>query len=93
MEGLLKIFENSKTFKGSDILNKKDNHILCYPLNNWDTNYRLYDLVNNKTYLISTEDIHDNEENLEEYGGVLWQDLKCLEDVEEIKEVAWKIEK
>lgn len=71
---------------------KKEGITLVAPFNTWDTNYHLYDGEGND-YLIDCGDVRDSLEEIEEYGGVLWEDLRNLNDVENIKECAWKVDK
>ncbi|MEK4025462.1 hypothetical protein [Sporosarcina sp. FSL W7-1283] len=83
---------NSVKYGHGNVISNNNEYAITKPLNTWDTNYRLYDKKEETTYLIDCENVHDNKKDLEEYGGILYQDLVNLE-IEEIKGVAWKIEK
>lgn len=85
------LFDNLKYGHGN-IISKNEDYAITKPLNTWDTNYRLYDKKEETTYLIDCEEVHESEEDIEEYGGILFQDLLDLR-IEEIKDVAWKTEK
>lgn len=70
-------------------IKEKDGYTLFRPMNTWDTNYHLVDNKGND-YLIDTCDVHDTLDDTEEYGGVTWKELSTLEDIEYIKDWAWK---
>lgn len=72
------------------LINKKDRVWLYRPYNEWDMNYHLIDFEEEKEYLIDIGDVYDNFSEVLEYGGILWEDLKNLHHVSEIKEWAWK---
>lgn len=69
---------------------QKEGYTLYRPLNSQDMNYHFID-SERKDHLIDIEDIHDNEHDLEEHGGMLWGSLSTLEDIEECLEMAWKV--
>lgn len=83
---------NSVKYGHDNIISKDIDYAIAKPLNTWDTNYRLYDKKEKITYLIDCEEVHENEKDLEEYGGILFQNLVNL-NIEEIKNAAWKTEK
>ncbi|MBM7598133.1 hypothetical protein JOC34_000490 [Virgibacillus halotolerans] len=83
---------DSLKYGHGNIISKNENYAITKPLNTWDTNYRLYDKKEGLTYLIDCEDVQENEEHLNEYGGILFQSLINLE-IEEIKSISWKTEK
>ena len=66
------------------MINSKNGFTLHYPLNCWDMNYHLIDDKSGDDYLIDICDISDDDD----YS---WEKLKALEDIDEIKELAWKI--
>ncbi|WP_405101487.1 hypothetical protein [Oceanobacillus sp. FSL H7-0719] len=83
---------DSLKYGHGNIISKNDNYVLVKPMNTWDTNYRLYDLEEKETYLIDFGDVQRNIHDLEEYGGILFDDLVRL-DIDMVKEIAWKIER
>ena len=84
--------ELASKLKYGQIISRNKEYVLSSPRNDWDTNYSLYDEKESLVYLIDTGDVHDNVDDLEEYGGILFQDLINL-DIYEIRDAAWKIEK
>lgn len=72
------------------IIKEKDGYTLYRPMHSWDTNYHLVD-SEDTDYLIDTSDVYDDWEDVEEYGGMLWSELKELECIETVKDNAWKI--
>lgn len=69
---------------------QKEGYTLYRPLNDWDMNYHLIDDEGND-HLIDIGEVHDNEHDLEECGGILWGNLSTLDDIEECLEMAWKV--
>ena len=88
MENVKELIENL-TYGAGNVIARKDNYTLTKPLNTWDTNYRLNDEDNDISYLIDCDDIANNNEEQDEYGGILFEEL-ILMDIELIKEIAWK---
>lgn len=58
------------------VIAEKDGYILKGTSNTWDTNFHLYDTNNDTEYLIDCDDMES--------------DLMELENIEELKEIAWK---
>lgn len=73
------------------LINKREGYKLYYPYNSWDMNYHLLDEQERKIYLIDICDVYDEEDETEEEGGLLWNDLKDLIDINYIKEFSWKV--
>lgn len=71
------------------VIAEKDGYTLFGNMNTWDMNYHLVDSKGND-YLIDTGDVHDIVESVDEYGGLLWEELKSLDDIDMIKECSWK---
>ncbi len=69
------------------MINSKNGFTLHYPLNCWDMNYHLIDDNAGNDYLIDICDISDEDDD----NYYSWEKLKALEDIDEIKELAWKI--
>ena len=67
-----------KMFMDNDVyvVRYNENYILSRPSNNWDLNYKLEDLKEDKIYLIDINDIEDQED---------------LKDYEYLKSISWKI--
>ncbi len=78
-------------YHGGEVLAEKDNFILTRPLNSQDMNYHLHDTDTGDDHLIDIGDVMENEEELEEYGGILFSDLLELEDMDMIMETVWKV--
>ena len=70
------------------IIKRKGNYMLLYPANAWDMNYHLLDDNKKIEYLISIDDITDDEND--EDGGLYIKTLLNLEDIDEILSYAWK---
>lgn len=69
---------------------EKENFVLMKPRHTWDTNYHLVNRDTMEDYLIDTGDIHNNIEEVYEYGGILREELMTLDDIYEIMhEVSW----
>lgn len=79
------------TYRGGKILAEKGVLILTAPLNSWDMNYHLHDIISGEDFLIDIDSVTDDEDELEENGGILYSDLVALEDVDYIKEHIWKV--
>lgn len=77
-----------KVFHGATVITERDGYILTKPLNTWDTNYHLYNTLNNIEYLIDIDDIGSNENDLE-YCLILFNDLLELDPIYLI-EYSWK---
>lgn len=75
------------------LINKREGYKLYYPYNSWDMNYHLLDEQERKIYLIDICDVYDEEDEVAEEGGLLWDDLKSLIDIDYIKEFSWKVKK
>ena|SRR5690554_798258 len=88
---LTNLIDNLKYGSGN-VINKNDRYTLVKPKNTWDTNYSLYDEVNGCVYYIDRDDVYHTEEELNEYGGIMYRDLISL-NIDEIIEVSWKTEK
>lgn len=80
----------NKTYNGGTVITENKSFILTRPQNTQDMNYHVYDKNSLKEHLIDICDVVDTEKELEEYGGVLFEDLKTL-DVDIIEENTWKI--
>ena len=80
----------SKIYKGGEVINETDSYVLTLPKNNWDMNYHLHEKESGKDFLVDIGDVQDTEEEVEEYGGILFCELSTMEDIESIKEVSWK---
>lgn len=74
----------------SAVICEKDGYALIRPFNSWDMNYHLYD-KNGNDYLIDIDNVCNDEEERNLYGGISWEELSTLQDIEHIKEYAWKI--
>lgn len=68
---------------------EKEGYTLVRPLNTQDMNYHLIDSEGND-FLISIDDVYDSEEDVIEKGGILWDNLVYLKNIEEVKQVSWK---
>ena len=66
----------------------KENYTLYGSQHTWDTNYHLLDNEKKIEYLISTDDITDNENE-----GLYIETLLNLEDMDEILSYVWKEER
>lgn len=75
----------------TNLICEKDGYSLYRPLNDWDMNYHLIDEEGND-HLIDINDVCDTEEELEEYGGILWSNLSTLDDIDEVKEMVWQVD-
>ena len=75
------------------LISKKEGYKLYYPQHSWDMNYHLLDEQERKIYLIDICDVYDEEDEAEEEGGLLWNDLKSLIDIDYIKEYSWKVKR
>lgn len=73
----------------NNIIYQKEGYTLYSPLNEWDMNYHLIDDDGND-HLIDIGDVHDNDHDLEECGGILWDDLRTLFNLIDCRDVAWK---
>lgn len=67
---------------------KKQNYNLYAPQHAWDMNYHLLDNQKKIEYLISTDDITDDENE-----GLYIEKLLNLEDIDEILSYVWKEER
>lgn len=67
---------------------EKQNYNLYAPQHAWDMNYHLLDDNKKIEYLISIDDITDDEND--EDGGLYIKTLLNLEDIDEILSYAWK---
>ncbi len=65
----------------------KENYTLYGPQHSWDMNYHLLDDSKKIEYLISTDEITDNENE-----GLYIKTLINLEDIDEILSYVWKEE-
>jgi len=75
------------------MIEQKRNYRLYSPTNSWDMNYHLVDDSLGIDYLIDTGDIQENVEAVEEYGGMVWEEFKSLNFIDEMIELSWKQEK
>lgn len=87
----LEILINSVKYGHNNVISCNENYVITKPLNTWDTNYRLYDKKEKMIYLIDRDNVHESEKDLNEFGGILYQDLISLQ-IEDVKSVAWKTE-
>lgn len=72
------------------IIARKENFTLFNTMNTYDTNYHLVDNTNDIDYLIDVGDVFDTIEGDEDYTTILWDDLKELNNIEEIIDASWK---
>ena len=77
-----------KLFHGASVIIECDGYILTKPLNTWDTNYHLYDTLNNIEYLIDVDDVGSDDSDLE-YCIILFNDLLELDPIYLI-DYSWK---
>lgn len=72
-------------FRDGKILEQNDRFILTSNCHVYDTNFHLFDCLENLEYLIDSSDLHDFLEDggLQSVEGVLFEDLK---------ELSWKTE-
>ena len=77
-----------KFFHGAVVIIECDGYILTKPSNTWDTNYHLYDTLNNIEYLIDIDDVGYDESD-SEYCTILFNDLLELDPIYLI-EYSWK---
>lgn len=70
---------------------KKQNYNLYAPQHAWDMNYHLLDDNKKIEYLISIDDVTDDEND--EDGGLYIKTLLDLEDIDEILSYVWKKER
>ena len=69
----------------------KENYVLYGPQHSWDMNYHLLDDSKKIEYLISTDDVTDDDND--EEGGLYIETLINLEDIDEILSYVWKEER
>lgn len=73
------------------IINQKENYTLYKPRHHWDMNYYLVDNENEVAHLIDINDVVSTVQELEELNAcILWDEFKQLDDIENIKQCAWK---
>lgn len=74
------------------VINEKGDFKLLSPFNSWDTNYHLVDTKNDLDHLIDIGDVckESEVEDKEDFGGLLWEELKELGDIDYILEFSWK---
>lgn len=77
-----------KVFHGGKVITDQKDFVLTYPLNTWDTNYHLYDTLNNIEYLIDIDDVGSDDSDME-YCSILFNDLIELDPIYLI-EYSWK---
>ena len=77
-----------KVFHGASVIKDEGAYILTKPMNSWDTNYHLYDTLNNIEYLIDLDDVGSDVSDLE-YCLILFNDLLEL-DLNDLIEYSWK---
>lgn len=77
-------------YYGGAVLGETEAYILTHPQNPWDMNYHLYNIYTGTEYLIDIGDVQDKEEDVDEYGGILFSSLIELSDMDSIMEVVWK---
>ena len=53
-------------------------------------NYHLVSENEGLDYLIDICDVYEDRDEMEEHGGLMWDDLKELADIEEILPYAWQ---
>ena len=70
---------------------KKQNYNLYAPQHAWDMNYHLLDNQKKIEYLISIDDVTDDEND--EDGGLYIKTLLNLDEIEEILSYVWKKER
>lgn len=77
----------------SNVIKEKGDFKLLRPFNGWDTNYHLVDTKNDLDHLIDIWDVYEENEvgDMDDFGGLLWEELKELGDIENIMEFVWKI--
>ena len=80
------IFRNNKNKK--DMNTNKENYTLYGSQHSWDMNYHLLDNEKKIEYLISTDDVSDDENE-----GLYIETLLNLEDMDEILSYVWKEER
>lgn len=76
----------------SNVIKEKGDFKLLRPFNSWDTNYHLVDTKNDLDHLIDIGDVYEESEieDKEDFGGLLWEELKELDDIDYIMEFVWK---
>ena len=76
----------------SNVIKEKGDFKLLRPFNSWDTNYHLVDAKNDLDHLIDIGDVYskDEVEDMDDFGGLYWEELKELGDIEYIMEFVWK---
>jgi hypothetical protein len=72
------------------MINQNENYRLYSPGNSWETNYTLMDDSANIAYLIDCGDVQNNADEIEEYGGMVWDDFKSLDFIGDMIELSWK---
>ena len=73
-----------------EIIKKIKGYTLYRPFNSQDMNYHLVSENEGIDYLIDIGDDYEDRDEMEENGGLMWDDLKELVDIEEILPYAWQ---
>ena len=71
------------------IVKENKDYILIKPYNCYDMNYHVLEKATRKEYLIDIGDVYSMEDL--NHDGVTWDELKELENMEEILYYAWKV--
>ena len=84
------IFESIEYGGNEKIIGKKDGYTLVRPMNNYDSNYKLYHEDSEIVYLIDTGDVYDTLEEMEENSGnLVWYEMVDME-IGQIIQAAWE---
>ena len=76
---------------GSGVINENDRYILYKPKNSQDMNYHLVDKETRQEHLIDICDVYDKpDEDWEYYGGITYEELVDLSNIEGIMLEVWK---
>ena len=77
------------------IVKENKDYRLTRPYNCYDMNYHVLEKATRKEYLIDIGDVYSmedlNHDGLSEYPDIIWDELKELENMEEILYYAWKV--
>ena len=71
------------------IVKENKDYRLIKPYNCYDMNYHVLEKATRKEYLIDIGDVYSMEDL--NHDGVTWDELKELENMEEILYYAWKV--